>query len=53
MIDENDLINNNVYKLHVNNELFLVPLWNNESYYDSSGCEIIVIYIYYVYNVYM
>ena len=38
-----DLINNNVYKLHVNNELFLVPLWNNESYYDSSGCEIIVI----------
>jgi hypothetical protein len=39
----NDLINNNVYKLNVNNELFLVPLWNNESYYDSSGCEIIVI----------
>lgn len=39
----NDLINNNVYKLHVNNELFLVPLWNNESYFDSSGCEIIVI----------
>uniref|UniRef100_A0A6C0AS78 J domain-containing protein n=1 Tax=viral metagenome TaxID=1070528 RepID=A0A6C0AS78_9ZZZZ len=39
----NDLINNNVYKLHVNDELFLVPLWNNESYYDSSGCEIIVI----------
>jgi len=39
----NDLINNNVYKLHINNELFLVPLWNNESYYDSSGCEIIVI----------
>lgn len=39
----NDLINNNVYKLNVNNELFLVPLWNNKSYYDSSGCEIIVI----------
>jgi len=39
----NDLINNNVYKLHVNNKLFLVPLWNNESYYDSSDCEIIVI----------
>jgi molecular chaperone DnaJ len=39
----NDLINNNVYKLNINNELFLVPLWNNESYYDSSGCEIIVI----------
>ena len=39
----NDLINNNVYKLHINDELFLVPLWNNESYFDSSGCEIIVI----------
>ena len=39
----NDLMNNNVYKLHINNELFLVPLWNNESCYDSSGCEIIVI----------
>jgi curved DNA-binding protein CbpA len=39
----NDLLNNNVYKLYVNDELFLVPLWHNESYFDSSGCEIIVI----------
>jgi hypothetical protein len=39
----NDLINNNLYKLFVNNQLFLVPLWQNESYFDSSGCEIIVI----------
>lgn len=39
----NDLVNNNVYKLYVNDELFLVPLWHNESYFDSSGCEIIVI----------
>ena len=39
----NDLLNNNVYKLYVNGELFLVPLWHNESYFDSSGCEIIVI----------
>ena len=38
-----DLMNNNLYKLYVNNELFLVPLWHNESYYDVSGCEIIVI----------
>jgi hypothetical protein len=38
-----DLMNNNLYKLYVNNELFLVPLWHNESYFDSSGCEIIVI----------
>jgi len=39
----NDLLNNNLYKLFVNNELFLVPLWHNESYFDGSGCEIIVI----------
>jgi hypothetical protein len=39
----NDLLNNNVYKLYVNDELFLVPLWHNESYFDCSGCEIIVI----------
>ena len=46
----NDLLNNNLYKLYVNNELFLVPLWHNESYFESSSglndgsvCEIIVI----------
>jgi curved DNA-binding protein CbpA len=39
----NDLVNNNLYKLHVNDELYLVPLWHNESYFDGSGCEIIVI----------
>jgi curved DNA-binding protein CbpA len=38
-----DLLNNNLYKLYINNELFLVPLWHNESYFDNSGCEIIVI----------
>jgi curved DNA-binding protein CbpA len=38
-----DLLNNNLYKLFVNQELFLVPLWHNESYFDASGCEIIVI----------
>jgi curved DNA-binding protein CbpA len=38
-----DLINNNVYKLYVNDELFLVPLWHNELHFESSGCEIIVI----------
>jgi hypothetical protein len=38
-----DLINNNIYKLYVNEELFLVPLWHNESYFDSiTGGEIIV-----------
>jgi hypothetical protein len=39
----NDLLNNNVYKLYINYELFLVPLWYNELYFDGSGCEIIVI----------
>ena len=39
----NDLLNNNLYKLYVNNELFLVPLWYNEVYFDSSGNEIIIL----------
>jgi hypothetical protein len=39
----NDIIQNNFYKLYVNEELYLVPLWHNESYYDGSGCEIIAI----------
>lgn len=39
----NDLLNNNLYKLYINDDLYLVPLWHNESYFDSSGCEIIVI----------
>jgi hypothetical protein len=39
----NDLLNNNVYKLVVENVVYLVPLWHNECYFDSSACEIIVI----------
>ena len=39
----NDLLYNNLYKLYVDNVLYLVPLWHNESYFDGSGCEIIVI----------
>ena len=39
----NDILNNNLYKLYVDEELYLVPLWHNESYFDGSGCEIIVI----------
>ena len=39
----NDLINNNLYKLHINNDVLFVPLWHNESYFDCSGCEIMVI----------
>lgn len=38
----NDLLNNNVYKLYVGNELFLVPLWHSELYFDSSNTEILV-----------
>jgi hypothetical protein len=38
-----DLLNNNVYKLYVNNELFIVPLWHHESYFDGSNSELIVI----------
>ncbi len=41
----NDLINNNLYKLHVNNEIFFVPLWHNESYFETknNSSEILVI----------
>ena len=39
----NDLLNNNIYKLNVNDEICYVPLWINESYFDISGCEVIVL----------
>ena len=39
----NDLLDHNVYKLYIEEKLFLVPLWHNEVYFDNSGCEIIVI----------
>ena len=39
----NDIISNNLYKLYIENRLYLVPLWHSESYYDGSGCEIIVL----------
>jgi len=39
----NDLIHNNFYKLYVEEQLYLVPLWHKESYYDGFGCEIIAI----------
>jgi len=38
-----DLLNNNFYKLYVKNELYLVPLWHDEVYFDNSGNEIIVL----------
>jgi len=39
----NDLLNNNIYKLYLNNELFLVPLWHSELYFDTSSSEILVL----------
>ena len=39
----NDLLDNNVYKLVINENLYLVPLWHNELYFDSPEGELIVI----------
>jgi hypothetical protein len=36
-------MNNNIYKLYVNEELFLVPLWHNESYFEFTNGEMIVL----------
>jgi hypothetical protein len=31
-----DLLENNVYKLYVNEQLYLVPLWHNELYFEGT-----------------
>jgi len=39
-----DLLEHNIYKLYVDDDLYLVPLWHNELYFDSKdGTEIIVL----------
>jgi len=38
-----DLLNNNIYKLNIQDHVCYVPLWNAESYFDISGCEVIVL----------
>jgi len=39
-----DLIEHNIYKLYVDDHLYLVPLWHNELYFDAlDGSEIIVL----------
>ena len=39
-----DLLENNIYKLYIDNRLYLVPLWHNEMYFDApDGTEIIVL----------
>ena len=39
-----DILDNNIYKLNVNNTLYLVPLWHNEVYYfDELDKEMLVV----------
>lgn len=37
-----DLFENNIYKLVVDGNLYLVPLWHSELYFDANGHDIIV-----------
>jgi len=37
-----DLLENNIYKLTLNETIYFVPLWHDELYFDGSGCDIIV-----------
>lgn len=39
-----DIIEHNIYKLYVDKEFYLVPLWHNELYFDApNGSDIIVL----------
>jgi hypothetical protein len=38
-----DLLESNIFKLHVDDQLYLVPLWHSELYFDSKGGDIIVL----------
>jgi hypothetical protein len=38
----NDLYDNNVYKLVISDQLFIIPLWHHELVYDNSGSEVYV-----------
>ena len=39
-----DMIDHNIYKLYVDDDLYIVPLWHNELYFDApDGSEIIVL----------
>jgi hypothetical protein len=37
-----DLLDDNIYKLKIEDATYFVPLWNSEVYFDGSGCDIIV-----------
>lgn len=39
----NDLLESNIFKLYVDDQLYLVPLWHNELYFDSKDGDIIVL----------
>jgi len=39
----NDILSDNVYRLKINDEVFLIPLWHKEMYFDmKSGKELLV-----------
>jgi hypothetical protein len=38
----NDLFENNLYRLNINENKYLIPLWHHELIYDNSGCDIYV-----------
>ena len=40
-----DLLDDNIFKLYIEDELYLVPLWHNELYFDKGkkGSELIVL----------
>jgi hypothetical protein len=38
----NDLFENNLYKLIINENKYLIPLWHHVLVYDNSGCDIYV-----------
>jgi hypothetical protein len=38
----NDLFENNLYKLNINDNKYIIPLWHHELVYDNSGCDIYV-----------
>ena len=41
-LEEDDLFDDNIYKLIVEDKIYLVPLWHNEIYFDGDGYDIIV-----------
>jgi DnaJ-class molecular chaperone len=38
----NDLFENNLYRLNINEDKYIIPLWHHELVYDNSGCDIYV-----------